>query len=80
MSTRAIMPSLVSVAVLLLGLIWNDLQSVKRDVTDVRERIARIEGSRAPALGRAPASMRARSAAVADAVTMRMIELGRGPR
>lgn len=40
---RLITPTLVSVGVAMLGVVVSDMRDLQRDVSDVRERLARVE-------------------------------------
>lgn len=42
---RLITPTLVSIGIALLGVVLSDMRDLQRDVTDVRERLARVETS-----------------------------------
>lgn len=42
---RLVTPTLVSIGIALLGVVLSDMRDLQRDVTDVRERLARVEAS-----------------------------------
>lgn len=42
---RLLTPTLVSIGIALLGVVLSDMRDLQRDVTDVRERLARVETS-----------------------------------